>query len=555
MDSVLSELQTVLKTSDDPAADELLQRLYDVKLESDTEYRDFLVYFLPKSHKVPWHIVHRMLRVSKSALSMLTPLKRDDLYWKKRIEREFPDYATLASQNPYYIKRFRLRVPTYTANQVSDYYLMYQAGRKRDHAIMTGKMEQLGPTMVTTDLGSVETDIAECFRPVDFTTDKLVYGNLVLVHDIRTHKIQPTISEDTAKVQICKDGLISFVIQHPDNENYDFENFAEPTIPPEWILDESDPYDFPEIGDVQCIITPESLLNGFEPEFLVWLRSHALWGQTDPLSDISSFGYLDNQQRYMAHFHFGKPVPTCEIFLKQLYARWKSEIVHLYDFDTNQQPITLHLIRNHANICKDGYAYADEQKMLWVGTYDFLQPEPIYLLQTHTLFTVVGNLGPSIGLAVILYVDDRFLVCLQKRPFDPYYYKSRLFKPCYYQNGWLVNGNSIINLKKGITLLREGPKIVVNGRSIDATNDLTTIAETIVAKQSGQLSVYADTVVKYNEDNTFTLLQPKDTVLLASKCSRCQEPANFVCTKCETPYCDDFCQRHDWREHKIYCSK
>jgi hypothetical protein len=551
MDSVLSELQVVLETSDDPAADELLQRLYDVKLDNDTEYRDFLGYFLPKSHSVPWHVVHRMLRVSKSALSMLMPLKRDDLYWQKRIEREFPDYATLASQNPYYIKRFRLRVPTYTANQVSDYYLMYQAGRKRDHAIMTGKMEQLGPTMATTDLGSVETDIAECFRPVDFTTDKLVYGNAVLVHNIRTREIQPTISKDTTKVQICKDGLISFVIQHPDNEN-----FAQPAIPPEWILDEDEVDASPGFTNVQCIITPESLLNGFNPDFLVWLRSDALWGQTDPLSNTSSFGYLYNQQRYMAHFHFETPTPTCEIFLKQLYARWKSEVTHLYDFNTYQQPIISHLIRKHANICKDGYAYVDNQRIVWVGTYDFLQlPTPIYLLETYTLFTVVGDLGPSIGLAVILYVDDRFLVCLQKKPFDPYYYKSRLFTPCYYQNGWLINGNSIINLKKGIALLREEPKIVVNGRSVAATRDLTTIAETIVAKQSGHLSVYADTVVKYNDDNTFSLMQPNDTVLLASKCSRCQEPANFVCTKCDAPYCDDFCQRHDWREHKIYCSK
>lgn len=64
-------------------------------------------------------------------------------------------------------------------------------------------------------------------------------------------------------------------------------------------------------------------------------------------------------------------------------------------------------------------------------------------------------------------------------------------------------------------------------------------------------------VISYDEDNRILIRlvkkHNKGTISVVEKC-QCHNPAFTICSRCQSVYyCSSFCQKRNWKEHKITC--
>lgn len=501
---------------------ERLVELSEELEECDTPelFYEFLVHFLPESYSIPWNIVYKFAKVSKDAIPLFSKLKRDDSYWKYRVEVEYPDYAKFANV-PRYVDEFRKRMPI--PMDVSNWYLMYQAGRKRDYAILTKSydVEFLG-RLESEELSIDFVDFVKCVDAGSY----LITTNRKLI--ALTNDNHSTVKNSN---------------KYSRRFNYSFND------------------GFVRWGNQKVDVYPSSLVSTYNPMFFDWLM------MIDPPSNIMKWG-LSSTHGFIRSKN-PRHIVSCREFLNALYRCWTENRLEIID-DVYERRIGLYdggselkmPVNSFYHCAKEGYCYITPNGDVYASEYNsdtpaqliFNQPLPQFpgsrrsipyvLLKHGTRFGIFDNLCLNANPSRI-HIDGRIYVV-----------DFPIIRGVTFKNGWLKLSRELLLDSDGwpivsyTTIMIHLASFIENRKPswIDVPSSLKRIS--MVADVGLELHFGTEGSDFFS---TLWAMRFKDKTLLAAHCVHCNEPAEMGCIKCKTPYCDDVCQKLHWKEHKSVC--
>lgn len=311
-----TELYNISKRQKIDNSEILLELSAELKQSNTLDsYYQFLVKFLPESYSLPWNVVHKFAKVSKAAIPAFAELKKMDDYWKRRVDEEYPDYAKFAVNVPDYIESFRKRMPA--PADVSGWYLIYQAGRKRDFNILTRnyKLEDI-----------IVEDTSKIRHLADY----------VVSFDAGTYHV------DTGETMISFRNTERFIEHHNYTKSYVFHDGV--------VL---------RTGET-IVVYPSSLLDSYDVTFKEWLKEIQVSADFLDLSDEFRYALSANPRR----------IVSCRDFIRWAYRMFNEEVNGIHDFGSE-----LIIPKNSEYNCSvDGYFYKNNNGAVYASDYDSNSP-------------------------------------------------------------------------------------------------------------------------------------------------------------------------------------